>query len=267
MNYAVVVKGLAKHFYRSHPDRPRTLHEALVKGLRGLQYSERFWALQDVSFSVQSGSTLGVIGSNGSGKSTLLRLIGGVGRPDSGSVAVQGRIGGLLDFGAGFHPDLTGRENVIVGGIIAGLTRKEALKRFDSIVAFAELESFIDNPLRTYSTGMQMRLGFAVAVHTEAEVLLIDEVLAVGDHAFQRKCFDRIAHFKAEGCTIIIVSHEAEVVRGFCDEVLWLNTGRLVAHGCPEEVVGRYITAADAAIDQPAAVNVIDGADPSTQVP
>lgn len=257
MNYAVVVEGLSKQFYRSQPDRPRTLHEALVKGLRGLQHSERFWALQDVSFEVKPGRALGVIGFNGSGKSTLLRLIGGVGKADKGSVAVNGRIGALLDFGAGFSADLTGRENVIVGGVIAGLTRREVLKRFDSIVAFAELEPFIDNPLRTYSSGMQMRLGFAVAVHVEAQVLLIDEVLSVGDHAFQRKCLDRIARFKADGCTIILVSHETELVREFCDEALWLNSGRVEAYGCPDVVVDRYITAADATISQRATVNAI----------
>lgn len=257
MNYAVVVEGLSKQFSRSHPDRPRTLHEALVKGLRGLQHSEQFWALQDVSFSVKPGRALGVIGSNGSGKSTLLRLVGGVGKADKGSVVVNGRIGALLDFGAGFNPDLTGRENVIVGGVIAGLTRREVSKRFDSIVAFAELESFVDNPLRTYSSGMQMRLGFAVAIHVEAQVLLIDEVLSVGDHAFQRKCLDRIARFKTDGCTIILVSHDTELVRQFCDEALWLNSGRLVANGRPEVVVDRYITAADAIIDQRATVNAI----------
>jgi lipopolysaccharide transport system ATP-binding protein len=257
MHYAVVVESLGKQFYRSHPDRPRTLHEALVKGLRGLQHSEGFWALQDVSFNVKPGRALGIIGSNGSGKSTLLRLIGGVGKADKGSVVVNGRIGALLDFGAGFNPDLTGRENVIVGGVIAGLTRREVSKRFDSIVAFAEIEPFIDNPLRTYSSGMQMRLGFAVAVHVEAQVLLIDEVLSVGDHAFQHKCLDRIGRFKADGCTIILVSHDTELVREFCDEALWLNSGRLVARGRPEMVVDRYIAAADATIDQRATVNAI----------
>jgi lipopolysaccharide transport system ATP-binding protein len=186
-----------------------------------------------------------VIGSNGSGKSTLLRLLGGVGKPDGGSIAVKGRIGALLDFGAGFNPELTGRENVIVGGVIAGLTRKEVLKRFEAIVAFAELESFIDNPLRTYSSGMQMRLGFAVAIHTEADILLIDEVLSVGDHFFQRKCLERIARLKTNGCTIVLVTHDSKMVREFCDDALWLNRGRVMVRGQPDMVVARYLEASN----------------------
>jgi lipopolysaccharide transport system ATP-binding protein len=213
-----------------------------------LQLSEVFWALRDVSFEVGSGRALGVIGSNGSGKSTLLRLLGGVGKPDGGSIAVNGRIGALLDFGAGFNPDLTGRENVIVGGVISGLTRKEVLQRLDTIVAFAELESFIDNPLRTYSSGMQMRLGFAVAIHTEADILLIDEVLSVGDHSFQRKCLERIARFKAEGCTIVLVTHDSKMVREFCDDALWLNRGRVMVRGQPDMVVARYLEASNARV-------------------
>ncbi len=181
------------------------------------------------------------MGPNGAGKSTLLRLIGGVGRPDEGQVTVQGRIGALLDLGAGFHPDLTGRENVFVNGVIAGLTRHEVAQRFDAIVDFAELGAFIDNPLRTYSTGMQMRLGFAVAVHIDPEILLIDEILAVGDLAFQRKCLDRIAQFKDEGCTIILVSHDANSIQQLCDEALWLRRGKLVAYGPADVVAGQYV--------------------------
>ncbi len=187
MRGTVVVQGLGKQFRRYHRDRPVTLKEAVVRGLRQMKPVEQFWALREVSCSVAAGRTIGVIGNNGAGKSTLLRLIGGVGRPDEGSVQVHGRIGALLDLGVGFHPDLTGRENVFVSGVIAGLTRHEVAQRFDSIVAFAELQQSIDSPLRTYSSGMQMRLAFAVAIHTEPEILLIDEVLAVGDLAFQRK--------------------------------------------------------------------------------
>ena len=212
----------------------------MKKGL-GQGQTTDFWALREVSCSVAAGRTIGVIGNNGAGKSTLLRLIGGVGRPDEGSVQVHGRIGALLDLGVGFHPDLTGRENVFVSGVIAGLTRHEVAQRFDSIVAFAELQQSIDSPLRTYSSGMQMRLAFAVAIHTEPEILLIDEVLAVGDLAFQRKCLQRIAQFKAEGCTILLVSHDATLIQQLCDEVLWLRGGRLVAHGDPEVVVGQYV--------------------------
>lgn len=242
MSDAIVVQNLGKRFRRYHADRPTTLKEALLRGLRRIKLAESFWALRDVSFSVAPGRMVGVIGSNGAGKSTLLRLIGSVGRPDEGRVTVHGRIGALLDLGAGFHPDLTGRENVFINGVISGLTRHEVAQRFDSIVDFAELEAFIDNPLRTYSTGMQMRLGFAVAAYMEPEILLIDEVLAVGDLAFQRKCLDRIARFKAEGCTIILVSHDTASIRQLCDEALWLRQGELVAYGPSDIVAGQYVT-------------------------
>src|SRR3972149_7464962 len=168
MSYAIVVNGLSKKFRRYHPDRPLTLQEAILGGLGRIKPVEYLWALRDISFKIESGRTVGVFGPNGAGKSTLLRLISGVGKPDAGSVVVRGRIGALLDLGAGFHPDLTGRENVFVVGVISGLTRSEVSERFDSIVAFAELEEFIDSPVRTYSTGMLMRLGFSVAGHVGA---------------------------------------------------------------------------------------------------
>jgi len=244
MPKAIIVQNLSKSFRRYHADRPTTLKEVLLRGLRGLRRiapAERFWALRDVSFSVAPGRMVGVIGPNGAGKSTLLRLIGGVGRPDQGNVEAHGRIGALLDLGAGFHPDLTGRENVFINGVIAGLTRYEVARRFDAIVDFAELETFIDNPLRTYSTGMQMRLGFAVAVHTDPEILLIDEILAVGDLVFQRKCLDRIAQFKDEGRTIVLVSHDTNSIQQLCDEALWLRRGKLVAYGPADVVASQYV--------------------------
>lgn len=240
MAEAVVVKGLGKQFRRFHPDRPGTLQQAFLGGLRRLAPVERFWALRDVNFSVAAGRMLGVVGANGAGKSTLLRLIGGVGRPNEGTVEVRGRIGALLELGAGFHPDLTGRDNVFISGVISGLTRREVSQKFESIVAFAELEESIDSPLHTYSSGMQMRLGFAVAVHVEPEILLIDEVLAVGDQYFQRKCLSRIGEFKKKGCTIILVSHDAGIIRELCDEALWLRAGRLMSYGDPETVVREY---------------------------
>jgi len=248
MRDAVVVRGLGKHYYVYHADRPWTLHETLVKGFRRVQPRERFWALRDVSFSIAPGRVVGIMGANGSGKSTLLRLIAGVGRPDTGSIQVNQRIAGLLDLGTGFHPELTGRENVFVNGVISGLTRSEVRQNFDSIVAFAELESFIDNPIRTYSTGMQMRLGFAIAIHARPELLLIDEILSVGDHSFQRKCLDRIAQFKADGCTILIVSHDTGQFHEFCDEAIWLNKGHLAAMGPVESVVETYLNNADGKI-------------------
>jgi lipopolysaccharide transport system ATP-binding protein len=241
MGDAIIVRNLGKRLRRYHPNRPTTLQEALLGGLRRMWPAARFWALREVSFSVALGRGVGLIGPNGAGKSTLLRLIGGVGRPDEGSVEVHGRIGALLELGAGLHPDLTGRENVYINGVLAGLSRREVAQQFDSIVAFAELEEFIDSPLHTYSTGMQMRLSFAVAAHTKPDILLIDEVLAVGDLSFQRRCLQRIEQFKAEGCAIILVSHDAAMVQQFCDEALWLRAGRLVAHGPAEVVVNQYV--------------------------
>jgi lipopolysaccharide transport system ATP-binding protein len=241
MKSAVEVTNLTKKFRWLNPDRPSTIQEAVARGLRWKRSVEYIWALRDLSFRVGAGKTVGIIGSNGSGKSTLLRLIGGVGRPDAGRIDVHGRIGALLDLGAGFHPDLTGRENTILAGLLNGLTRREVLARFDAIVAFAEVEKVIDSPVRTYSTGMQMRLAFATAVHTEPEILLIDEVLSVGDLAFQHKCLDRIGQFRRSGCSILLVSHESSVIQEMCDEALWLNKGRLMAHGATAAVVRQYV--------------------------
>jgi homopolymeric O-antigen transport system ATP-binding protein len=240
MDPAIIVDNVSKTFRRFHPERPATIQEAVAKGLRRMRTVERFWGLRDVSFTVGAGKAVGIVGSNGSGKSTLLRLVGGVGRPDTGKISARGRIGALLDLGAGFHPDLTGRENAILSGIFNGLTRKEVLGRLDSIVAFAEVEKAFDNPMRTFSSGMQMRLAFSVAVHTEPEVLLIDEVLSVGDIRFQSKCLDRISQFKGAGCAILLVSHEGAMVRQFCEEAIWLNSGELVDQGDAAGVVDRY---------------------------
>jgi lipopolysaccharide transport system ATP-binding protein len=237
----IVVEGLGKAFRRYDAHRPRTLKEAFVRRFRDLGRGERFCALHELSFEVEPGQILGIVGSNGAGKSTLLRLLGGVGRPDRGRMEIRGRVAALLELGAGFHPELTGRENVFVSGVIAGLSRRQVSKRLDSIVAFAELERFIDSPLRTYSTGMQMRLGFAIGVHTTPDILLIDEVLAVGDLAFQKKCLERVRQFKAEGCTIVLVSHDTGQIQQLCDRALWLQGGRLAAMGDPEEVVKAYI--------------------------
>ncbi len=238
----IEVNGLSKKFRRYHPGRPWTLQEAILGGLRRMTPVEYLWALKEVTFRVSSGCMLGVIGPNGAGKSTLLRLIGGVGKPDAGSVVVRGPVGALLDLGAGFHPDLTGRENIFVSGVISGLTRREVAERFDSIVDFSELEEFIDSPIHTYSSGMRMRLAFAIAVHTEADILLIDEVLAVGDISFQEKCLKRIKEFKAQGCAIILVSHDEKMIQEFCDEALWLKSGHVMAHGPANLVVSEYVT-------------------------
>ena len=221
-----------------------------MQGLRGLRPVERFWALRDVSFSVAPGKMVVIMGANGAGKSTLLRLIGGIGRPDEGQIHVHGRIGALLDLGAGFHPDLTGRENVYINGVISGLSRREVSRAFDSIVHFAELEDFIDSPLRVYSTGMQMRLAFAIAAHIEPEVLLIDEVLAVGDISFQQKCIQRIERFKSQGCTILLVSHDPTLIIDLCDEAIWLRAGNLVSHGEVALVTDQYVSESKSATER-----------------
>jgi lipopolysaccharide transport system ATP-binding protein len=186
---------------------------------------------------------VGVIGRNGAGKSTLLRLVAGVGRPTTGRIELHGRVGAILDLGVGFHPELTGRENIITSGVSSGLTRREVLERFDEIVAFSELKQFLDYPLRTYSTGMNLRLAFAVASHIEPEVLLIDEVLSVGDLAFQRKCMDRMARFKKTGCTGLVVSHGPDAVVQLCDDAIWLDHGRILTYGPAAEVVAQYVEA------------------------
>ena len=214
-------------------------------GNRRARGADLFWALRNVSFEIQPGRMVGIIGPNGAGKSTLLRLIGGIGQPDEGSLVVNGRVAGLLELGAGFHPDLTGRENVFVTGVVGGLTRAEVAKRFDSIVAFAELERFIDSPLRTYSSGMYMRLAFSVAVHVQPDVLLVDEVLAVGDLEFQGKCLERIAEFKRNGSTIVLVTHDANTVRDLCDEAVWLDEGEVAEYGEAREVASHYIVHAE----------------------
>lgn len=202
---------------------------------------EDLWALRDVSFTVDRGETVGIIGPNGAGKSTALKLISRIIEPTSGEIEVNGRVGALLELGAGFHPDLSGRENIYLNGSILGLSRAEIERRMDAIVAFAELERFIDMPVKHYSSGMYVRLGFSVAVHTEPEVLLVDEVLAVGDATFQRKCLDKIDQLRRQGVTILFVSHSAGTVRNLCSRAIWLDEGRIVADGSTEAVVARYL--------------------------
>lgn len=240
----IIAEKVGKRFRRGAP-RPGTLQEAILHGLRPKHRVEEFWALRDVSFRVGAGRVVGLIGANGGGKSTLLRLIGGVGRPDEGRVEARGRIGAMLDLGAGFHGDLTGRENVHVAGVIAGLTKRQTVERIESIVEFAELRDFIDSPYRIYSSGMQMRLAFSVAVHVDPEMLLIDEVFSVGDHTFQQKCVEKIAEFRGRGCTIMVASHDTALIRGFCDEAIWLRAGELIEHGPAAETVSSYLAASE----------------------
>jgi lipopolysaccharide transport system ATP-binding protein len=243
MSSPIIVENLSKQFHRYSSEKKWTIQEAVLSGFKRDKSQDYFWALRDVNFEVPAGKMFGLIGRNGAGKSTLLRLIGGVGEPTEGKILTSGRIGALIDLGAGYHPDLTGRENIYINGVISGLLRKEVEKRFDEIVSFAELEEFIDSPFRTYSTGMQMRLAFSVVVNTDPEILLIDEVLAVGDLNFQQKCMDRINLFKEKGCTILLVTHDTNLVANLCDEALWLNKGRVAACGPTDMVVMQYTTA------------------------
>ncbi|MGC9356219.1 MAG: ABC transporter ATP-binding protein [Anaerolineae bacterium] len=228
-----------------------SIHHKRARSFQGLVVSmfrdgsevqeEEFWALRDVSFEVEEGETLGLVGPNGVGKSTVLKLITRILEPTSGSIEVHGRIGALLELGAGFHPDLTGRENIYLSGSVLGLNRQQLQSKVDNIIEFAELERFIDVPVKHYSSGMYVRLGFSVAVHLEPEILLIDEVLAVGDAAFQRKCIDRINQMRRQGVTLMFVSHSPDAVRNICERAIWLDDGRVVADGSAESVVQQYM--------------------------
>ena len=232
--------------YRKYARRKQfaTLKSALLTGslIQDLQPDETFPALQGVSFSVPAGRTYGIIGRNGSGKSTALKLVAGITKPTTGTVKVEGRISALIELGAGFHPEISGRENVFINGIMLGLTKREVTRRFDEIVEFAEMQQFIDAPVKTYSSGMYMRLGFAVAIHVDPDVLLVDEVLAVGDEGFTHKCLDKFGEFKRRGKTILLVTHSLNLVERFCDEALWLDSGKVRGSGDPKRVVGAYLT-------------------------
>ena len=235
---AVALDGLGKKFRLTH-DRNWTLKATVLAGHR-TRYEE-FWALRGIDLEIPHGSTFGIIGGNGSGKSTLLKLLAGILRPDEGTAEVDGRLSALLELGAGFHPELTGRENVYLNGAILGFTSREIRRRFDDIVGFAELDRFIDEPVRNYSSGMYVRLGFSVAIHVEPDILLVDEVLAVGDHAFQKRCLDRFAQLKAEGRTIILVSHDLDMVGWLCEQTAWIQQGTLQAVGPSPEVIDRFL--------------------------
>jgi lipopolysaccharide transport system ATP-binding protein len=240
MQNVLVVEGVSKRF-RTTRWRP-TLKESLLQRITGggQASDEEVWALRDVSFEVARGDAFGIVGHNGAGKSTLLRLLCGVGRPTSGRVRRQGHVHGLLELGSGFHGDLTGRENLRTGGILSGFTEREVRSREDDIIAFAELEETIDQPVRTYSSGMYLRLAFAVATHFDPDVLVVDEVLAVGDARFQAKCLERLRAFRTGGGTLVITSHVAEHLKALCDEVLVLEDGRVVMSGDPEEAMQCY---------------------------
>ncbi|MFP3867021.1 MAG: ABC transporter ATP-binding protein [Desulfobacteraceae bacterium] len=234
------VANVSKKFLTRH-SRPATLKEYLVRRMSGgYEKGREFWALREVSFSLENGRMLGIIGHNGAGKSTLLRLISGLGRPTSGRIRCAGNIGSLLELGTGFHADLTGRQNLVTGGILAGLRKHQVLDRQEDIIAFAELEEFIDQPVRAYSSGMFLRLAFATAVLFDPDLLVIDEVLSVGDARFQQKCLDRLQEFRLAGKPIILVSHDLQQVQNLCDEVLVLEEGRVMIQADPETAINYY---------------------------
>ncbi len=241
-NLAIQIKNVSKRF-RVYHQRNTSLKQALVDRQRGR--FEEFWAVSDVSVDVPEGESLGIIGENGSGKSTLLKCVAGILIQDKGTIAVQGRLASLLEVGAGFHPDFTGRENIYLNGAILGLPRRYITTILDDIVSFAELEQFIDNPVKTYSSGMYMRLGFAIAVNLDPDIMLIDEVLAVGDEAFQRRCMERINAIRAEGRTLVFVSHALESVRAICDRCLWLDHGAARMLGGVDSVLAAYLAEVD----------------------
>lgn len=226
--------------YQLRLQKSYIVHEAVRKIMRKRAPMEEFWALRDVSFSVQPGETVAFVGGNGAGKSTLLGLVAGTLFPTSGHITVRGRIGALLELGAGFHPDLSGRENIFLNASLLGMQREEVEACYEEIVAFAELGDFIDAPLRTYSSGMHVRLGFSVAVHIDPQILIVDEVLAVGDLHFQTKCAKHLARLKESGCTLLFVSHSATAVEKHCQRVIWLDHGRLKADGPIKDVLPAY---------------------------
>ena len=240
----IAVDGVSKRYFLN-PHRMGELKTALLHFatfLKASRSKQPFWALKDISLTIRRGESVGIIGPNGAGKSTLLRILARLGPPTQGKVAVRGRVSPLLELGAGFHPQITGRDNAILNAVLLGLSRKEAQEKLPEMVEFSELGEFIDQPMRTYSSGMYVRLGFAVAVHVKPEILLIDEVLAVGDAEFQHKCFTHIDKLRADQVTIVLVTHDLESVKRFCDRAILLNHGSIAAEGAPQDVVDEYLS-------------------------
>lgn len=237
MSDAVTIDGVSKKF-RLYHERNQTLKSAIMRRRRSVY--EDFWALRDVSFAVPEGSTFGLIGSNGSGKSTLLKCLAKIYFPDTGSITYRGRMAALLEVGSGFHHELSGRENVYLNGSILGMSKKEIDRKFDEIIDFSGVEQFIDQPVKNYSSGMYVRLGFSVAISVEPEILIVDEVLAVGDAEFQEKCFQKFRDYRQQGRTVILVSHSMGSVRSMCDQVAWLNKGTIMTVGEANETIAAY---------------------------
>jgi lipopolysaccharide transport system ATP-binding protein len=235
---AVHVDHLSKRF-RMYAERNQTLKSAIMRGRRSIH--EDFWALKDITLDVPTGSTFGLIGSNGSGKSTLLKCLAKIYYPDKGTISSNGRVAALLEVGSGFHQELSGRENIFLNGSILGMSKKEITRKFDEIVDFSGVEQFIDQPVKNYSSGMYVRLGFSIAINVDPDILVVDEVLAVGDSEFQAKCFQKFDDFKAAGKTVILVSHSMETVKLMCDHAAWINHGELVAAGKSKPTIAAYL--------------------------
>lgn len=236
-NNVIAVEGVSKCF-KIYNDKPLSLKERIVQRRR-TAYSD-YWALKKISFFVKQGETVGLIGKNGSGKSTMLKLLSRIIYPSEGQIVINGRVAGLLELGAGFQPDFTGRENVFLNASILGFTKKEISSKMDDIIQFSEIGNFIDTPVRNYSSGMYMRLAFSIAISVQPQILLIDEVLSVGDAGFQKKCFDKLNQLKDSGVTIVLVSHSAGTVESFCDRAIWLHDGVLKEDGNAKSVVNSY---------------------------
>jgi len=242
-DFAVHLEGVSKRYYLN-PKRPWQLRDLVARPralLRQLRPREPFWALRDVTLGVRRGEIVGIIGPNGSGKSTLLRILVGISPPTTGTVSIRGRYAALLDLGAGFHPQATGRENAYLNALFMGLPKSEAKEKVPEIIEFSGLQQFADQLMRTYSSGMYLRLGFSVAVHVQPEILVIDEVLAVGDADFQEKCFDHFARLKERSTTIVLVTHSMGTLKDFADRAILLDQGRVVRDGDPAEVVDEYV--------------------------
>ncbi len=235
---AVHVDNLSKRF-RMYAERNQTLKSTIMRGRRSIH--EDFWALKDITLDVPTGSTFGLIGSNGSGKSTLLKCLAKIYYPDKGTITSTGRIAALLEVGSGFHQELSGRENIFLNGSILGMSKKEITRKFDEIVDFSGVEQFIDQPVKNYSSGMYVRLGFAIAINVDPDILVVDEVLAVGDSEFQAKCFQKFDDFKAAGKTVILVSHSMGTVQKMCDHAAWLSHGDLLAVGKAKPTISAYL--------------------------
>lgn len=238
MSYAIEVNHVSKIF-KLHHERNQTLKAAISR--RKISRYEEFLAVDDVSFNIKQGSTFGLIGSNGSGKSTLLKCLAKIYTPTKGRISYNGKMAALLEVGSGFHHELSGKENIYLNGSILGMSKKEIDRKYDEIVDFSGVERFIDQPIKNYSSGMYVRLGFAVAISVEPDILIADEVLAVGDEDFQRKCLNRFKFLKNQGKTVVLVSHSMQSVESMCDEVAWLNSGKLMKVGDTKEVVTEYI--------------------------